>query len=53
MKYPLQIELEKDLKQATDYVVATMDNPMAHEVALNYYNAIKQIETICANRKRY
>lgn len=53
MKYPLQKEVEHDVKQATDYVIATINNPKAHEVALNYYNAIKRIETICENRKRY
>ena len=53
MKYPLQKEVEHDLKQSTDLVVATMNDPKAHEVALNYYNAIKRIESICENRNRY
>ena len=53
MKYPLQKEIEHDLKLATDQAVATMNDPHAHEIALEFYNAIKRIETICENRKRY
>lgn len=53
MKYPLQKELEKDLNQAMNYVVATIDDPKAHEVATNFYNAIHRINEICVNRKRF
>ncbi|WP_407416490.1 hypothetical protein [Methanobrevibacter sp.] len=53
MKYPLQKEIEQNLKESTDYVVETINIPKAHEIAIKYYDAIKRIEKICSDRKRY
>jgi len=55
MKYPLQIELEKDLKES----IEELDNAMKSQdgrritIARMYYNAIKRINDICVNRNRF
>lgn len=60
MKYPLQVELEKDLKESFDLfsnIVTGLkpDDAMkfATHIANCYYTAIKRITDICVNRKRY
>lgn len=55
MKYPLQIELEKDLQEA----IEQLDESLKHKdgrrigIARCYYNAIKRITDICVDRNRY
>lgn len=61
MKYPLQKEIEQDMKDAFDlFNKASMDynslellNKLTKEIASKYYNAIKRINDICVNRNRY
>ena len=55
MKYPLQIELEKDFNECVKLLSATQngDNPLANEIAQKYFNAINRINDLCVNRKRY
>ena len=55
MKYPLQIEIEKDFNECVKLLGATQngDNPLANEIAQKYFNAINRINYLCVNRKRY
>lgn len=55
MKYPLQIEIEKDFNECVKLLGATQngDNPLANEIAQKYFNAINRINDLCVNRKRY
>lgn len=55
MKYPLQIELEKDFNECVKLLSATQNGsyPLAREIAQKYFNAINRINEICINRKRY
>ena len=55
MKYPLQIELEKDFSECVKLLGATQngDNPLAHEIATKFFKAITRINQICVDRKRY
>lgn len=58
IKYPLQIEIEKDINQSIELLEQAHNckNP-THEdlvkVARHYYNAIKRINEICKNRNRF
>jgi len=58
IKYPLQIEIDKDLDQSINLLADAHKclNP-THEdlvhVATYYYNAIKRINEICKNRNRF
>ena len=55
MKYPLQIELEHDMQESFNEVSEAYksgDAKLRH-LASKYYNAIKRINDICVNRKRY
>ena len=55
MKYPLQIELEKDFQESVKLVQSTMasGNSELQEIANKYFNAITRINQICVDRKRY
>ena len=55
MKYPLQKELEKDLREALKLLtnVQVYGTDAEKEIASKYYNAIVRIDDICVNRKRY
>ena len=57
MKYPLQKELEKDLNDALNRYTEVITNPKSTtqelNIALAYLNAIKRINNICVNRKRF
>ena len=55
MKYPLQIELEKDFSECVKLISATQNDggSLAYEIAQKYLNAINRINEICVNRKRY
>lgn len=55
MKYPLQKELEKDLQESVTLLgnVQIAGTDAEREIASKYYNAIKRINEICANRNRY
>lgn len=57
MKYPLQKELEKDLNDALNRYTEVITNPKSTtqelNIALAYLNAIKRINDICVNRKRF
>ena len=55
MKYPLQKELEKDLTESVDLLDQTQKqgDAMAQGIAKRYFDAIKRINQICADRKRY
>ena len=55
MKYPLQIEIEKSMSEAFNEVSEAYksgDVKLRH-LASKYYDAIKRINDICVNRKRY
>ena len=58
IKYPLQIEIDKDLDQSINLLADAhkCSNP-THEdlvlIATYYYNAIKRIKEICENRNRF
>lgn len=57
--YPLQDEIQKDLLESSETLGATYTRSNFvslleyRELAQNYYNAIKRINEICVNRKRY
>ena len=59
MKYPLQIELEKDLLESTEILGSTYTRSEfvtlteMRDLATKYHNAIKRINDICVNRKRF
>ena len=59
MKYPLQKELEKDLLESTEVLAVAYtnkENPTLEQfqqLASKYHNAIKRINDICVNRKRF
>ena len=55
MKYPLQIELEKDLDESVKLFgdVQIHGTDAERNIASKYYHAIKRISDICVNRKRY
>lgn len=58
MKYPLQIEIDKDLDQSINLLAQAHNttNPTQEDlvkVATYYYNAIKRINEICKNRNRF
>lgn len=55
MKYPLQVELEKDLQESIKLLgnVQISGTGAEKEIASKYYNAIQRINDICVNRKRY
>ena len=61
MKYPLQIELENDMKESFmlfqkasfDYNDVKLLNQLTKDLARSYYNAIQRINDICVNRKRF
>lgn len=60
MKYPLQIEIDKDLDQAInllDQAHNSSDESLMRydliKMAQYYYNAIKRIKEICVNRNRF
>lgn len=55
IKYPLQIEIEKDLQESVKILgdVLTSNDATLIEVANKYYNAIKRINDICVNRNRF
>lgn len=59
MKYPLQKELEQDLLESTEILGASYTRSVFvslteyREIATKYHNAIKRINEICVNRKRY
>lgn len=59
MKYPLQIELEKDLKESVELLSKAFthkdDNPieLCREIAQKYSDAIQRINSICVNRNRF
>lgn len=56
MKYPLQKELEKDLKESAELLADThvcLSSDKEKELATKYYNAIKRINDICVNRNRF
>ena len=53
VKFPLQEEIEKDLLESSNYVVQSLNIPLAQEIAIKYCDAMKRIQQICENRKRY
>lgn len=55
MKYPLQIEIENDLTESFNDVndALAANDPALLVIARHYINAIKRIQTICENRKRF
>lgn len=55
IKYPLQVEIEKNLRQAVELLgdVMSTEDATLIDVANKYYNAIKRINDICVNRNRF
>ena len=55
MKYPLQKELEHDLQESIEQLDDAMKSQDGKRIttARCYYNAIKRINDICVNRKRF
>ena len=59
MKYPLQKELEQDLLESTETLGASYTRTEFvtlteyRDLATKYHNAIKRINDICVNRKRF
>ena len=59
MKYPLQIELEKDLQESVKLLKESFtyheDDPitLAQNIAQKYADAINRINEICVNRNRF
>lgn len=59
MKYPLQIELEKDLQESVSLLARTYNyeesDPikLCKEIARKYSDAIQRINAICVNRNRF
>ena len=55
MKYPLQKELEKDITESFNAVADAFKdgNSTAISIANKFYDAIKRINQICVDRKRY
>ena len=58
IKYPLQIEIDKDLEESISLLeqAHNCNNPTHFDlvkVARSYYNAIKRINEICKNRNRF
>ena len=55
MKYPLQIELEKDLQESIEQLDDALKSNDGRRIGIArcYYNAIKRITDICVNRKRF
>ena len=55
MKYPLQVELEKDLQESIEQLDESLKSNDGRRIGIArcYYNAIKRITDICVNRKRY
>ena len=59
-KYPLEVEIDKDLDQSInllDQAHNSSDETLVRndliKMAQYYYNAIKRIKEICVNRKRF
>ena len=59
-KYPLEVEIDKDLEQSMnllDQAHNSSDDSLFKndlvKIAQYYYNAIKRIKEICVNRKRF
>ena len=55
MKYPLQKELERDLNESVELLDQTQKqgDATAQDIAKRYFDAVKRINKICADRKRY
>lgn len=53
VKFPLQEEIEKDLLECSEYLYQSHNIPLAQEIAIKYCDAMKRIQRICENRKRY
>lgn len=55
IKHPLQKEIEKDLEESSSLLIEVMKSGDATSQAIagKYYDAVRRINTICENRKRY
>lgn len=49
----LKKELEQDLSESTNYVLESRNIPLANEISVKYYNAVKRIMDICSKRNRF
>lgn len=55
IKYPLQIEIEKDLQESIEQLDESLKSSDGRRIGIArcYYNAIKRIKEICENRNRF
>lgn len=55
IKHPLQKEIEKALDESSTLLIGAMKSGDAtsQDIANKYYDAIRRINSICENRKRY
>ena len=55
IKHPLQKEIERCLEESSALLIEAMKSGDAtsQAIANKYYDAVRRIDTICENRKRY
>lgn len=55
IKHPLQKEIERCLEESSTLLIEAMKSGDAssQNIANKYYDAVRRIDTICENRKRY